>query len=239
MVDIASLAVSLVPALLLLIIIYTRTPDPRENPVHVALTFASGMVSAAASYFVFHGLELISVYNTLMQGVFTDELETGAFTLLVIGPVEETMKLGAVVATACTLGFVHHPAEALIFSSAAALGFATAENWYAMWATGGPDFGRAILVPLLHVLFSSFSGWGIARSYEKKGASWPVLLGLSLAAAYHGLYNYLEFRGGLWRYLTLPLVAGLYLFFSRTLGALSQRPRYRYHTVKLPKFYEY
>lgn len=225
--NVASLLSAFVPAAILLVFIYTRVPQPHENPIHIVVSFVSGMTGALFAFFIFQALEVIPVYRALMRGEFVGELETGAFALLVIGPIEETLKLAAVVVTGCRLGFIVRPVDALVFGSATALGFGAAENWYAMWATGGPDFGRALLVPLLHVLFASFSGWGIVTSRYKGGASWSIYAGLTLASVYHGLYNYLEFRGGLWHFLTLPLVASLYVFFSRALGSFSRLPRYR------------
>lgn len=184
----------------------------------LALTFVIGMVAAASAFFLFEDLEVLRVYRPLVSGASADDVERAAFFLAVVGPVEECAKLAAVVFATTLLRDPRAPSDCLVLATASALGFATAENWYAMWATGGPDLGRAAVVPFVHMLFAAFWGWGLGESRRRGGASWPVHLGLGLASAYHGLYNYVEYKGGLWHFATLPIVALLWFFLVRTLG---------------------
>lgn len=203
------------PSLLLLLFIRSQHPGHREPPSRLALTFAMGMVAAAIAFFAFEDLESLRIYGPLLSGNSTQNtLEEAAFYLAVVGPIEETLKLSALVASTWFTGFSFSPGAGLVYAAASALGFATAENFYAMWATGGPDPGRAATVPFLHMVFSAFCGWGVGESARKGGASWPVYLGLALASAYHGLYNFLACRGGLLYFLTLPLVGLLWLFLT-------------------------
>lgn len=191
----------------------------------LALTFVFGMVAAAATFFLFEDLETLAVYRPLVSGTSDDDAARAVFFLAVVGPIEECAKLAAVILVATMRPAPRVPSDCLVLATASALGFATAENWYAMWATGGPDPGRSAVVPFVHMLFAAFSGWGLGESLRRGGASWPVHLGLALAAAYHGLYNYLNDRGGLWYFATLPIVALLWLFLVWTLRDFDRRVR--------------
>lgn len=188
----------------------------------LALTFVIGMVGAASAFFLFEDLEYLKVYGPLVSGASDDAAARAAFFLAVVGPVEECAKLTAVVLATTMLRDPRTPSDCLVLASASALGFATAENWYAMWATGGPDLGRAAVVPFVHMLFAAFWGWGLGESLRRGGTSWPVYLGLALASAYHGLYNVLHDMGGLWYFATLPIVALLWFFLVRTLGEFTR-----------------
>jgi hypothetical protein len=42
--------------------------------------------------------------------------------------------------------------------------------------------------------------------------------GAVLAAAYHGLYDVLEYRGGPWHFATLPVVALMWYFLTASLA---------------------
>jgi RsiW-degrading membrane proteinase PrsW (M82 family) len=172
-----------------------------------------GMFFAAVAFFIFEDLENIRVYEPLvaMRGA---EAEQGVFFFLVAAPVEEVLKLASatLILYLSPQGLSLRDAPVLVTASAA--GFSACENFYAMWSGQGPDAGRAMVVPFMHILFSSFSGYGLAMSRQRRSA---MYLGLLLAIAYHGLYNFLEFRAGLWHFLLLPLVLLMYLFMMRSL----------------------
>ena len=179
------------------------------------LAFAAGAASATVAYFVFEALGLLPSYPALFEGGSDDDLVRAVFALWVVGPVEEACKLGAVVLSVWRIRGAVPPGRAVVFTSAAALGFAATENWYSLWTLGYPDLGRIVLLPFVHALFASLCGWGLDRSRQENGRSWPVYLGLLLAAIYHGLYDFAEFRAGPWHYATFPLVVLLWLFLTR------------------------
>ncbi len=212
----------LVPSGLLLAFIRARARGGLLDWRPLAITFVFGMVAAATAFFVFEHLAALRVYRPLLVGTPQDDLSRTTFFLAVVGPVEECAKLAAAVLAATAMRGQPAPADFVVLSGASALGFASAENWYAMWATGGPDFGRAGVVPFVHLLFSSFWGWGLGESARRGGASWPAYLGLALASVYHGLYNAIEYHGGLWHFVTLPLVALVWFFLVQTLRDLAR-----------------
>ena len=211
----------LVPSVLFLAYVRSMGRERPESWPPLALTFVLGMVSAAITFFLFEHLEAVPVYRPLFSGTSEDDIERVTFFLAVVAPIEESWKLAAVLAADRMLRSLDRPADGLVYSSASALGFATAENWYAMWATGGPDWGRAAVVPFVHMLFSAFWGAGLAKTIRERRRSWPVYSGFALASGYHGLYNFLEYKGGLWHFITLPIVALLWLYLLKSFAAFA------------------
>lgn len=219
---IAALVTSAAPPFLLLAFLGSRAPRPHLGAGSVAVAFGAGMTAGMVAFFLFQALEWLPVYAGLVTGVSPEYGPNAVFLLGIVGPVEEVLKIAAVSLTAVRIGGVRRATDAMIHASAAALGFAAVENWYAMWATGGPDLGRAFVVPFLHLLFTSLSGWGLARTVVT-GRRWPLFLGALLAASYHGLFDILEFQGGAWHFATLPVVALLWYFLSETMTQVSRR----------------
>ncbi|NOZ00690.1 MAG: PrsW family intramembrane metalloprotease [Deltaproteobacteria bacterium] len=222
--DIPALAGSLIPAILLLAFVYSQDRRRRHALRWVVLTFSAGMCSAAAAFFVFELLEVSPVYRPLIRGAPASDLAHAAFALGLVGPIEEFLKLLAVVVTAWRLDSRKVPSDGIRYGTAAALGFAAAENWYAMWATGGLDLGRAALVPFVHMLFAAFWGWGLGACLKGRGF-WPLWTGLALASVYHGLFDYLEYMGGMWHFLTLPIVALMWVFMTTMLRRFVSEPQ--------------
>jgi RsiW-degrading membrane proteinase PrsW (M82 family) len=214
----SSVVLSWLPPGLFLALVYRRKARPAFRLRFVVLTFVAGMFAATLAFASFHALELVQVYAGVLNGTSRVDAEWLVFALGVVGPAEEVFKLSAVVLTAGVAGVLREPQDGVLYSSASALGFAASENWYAMYASGGPDPGRAALVPFVHMLFSAFLGWGLGRSIDRGGRSLPIWGGLVLASAYHGLFDVLEFRGGLWHFGTMPLVALLWYFLTQNLG---------------------
>jgi hypothetical protein len=106
------------------------------------------------------------------------------------------------------------------------LGFAMIENvGYYINAFVSPQRGgiellgytfvlRGVVSPLLHPIFTSMTGLGVAYAASRKsGGKWAVALGLLAAMTLHGIWN------GLSLYGTAGLVAG-YLIMSGVLVAL-------------------
>lgn len=105
----------------------------------------------------------------------------------------------------------------LVYSAAAALGFASLENVeYVAMAGPGVMVLRSVLSTLGHVAFSGLWGYGLGFVRERGRAtgSWPIFLGLIGAISLHGGYDYFLFRGGdQWRWAVLLFIAGIALFF--------------------------
>jgi hypothetical protein len=66
---------------------------------------------------------------------------------------------------------------------------------------------RGVLAPLLHPIFTSMTGLGVAYAASRRHATWAVPAGLLAAMLLHGIWN------GLTRYGAAGLVAGYAIMF--------------------------
>jgi len=179
-------------------------PEPRAN-----LVFAFGWGAGIAAL-------LALLINTAgLIYVTQPDLGTtrGEFVSAVFGApvVEETLK-GAVL-----VGLLWRrrqefdgPTDGVIYAAMVGLGFAMIENvGYYINALVTPVQGgvallgftfvlRGILAPMLHPLFTSMTGLGVAYAAARPpgwGRAWPVLIGWLAAMVLHGLWNGLSTGG--------------------------------------------
>ena len=100
------------------------------------------------------------------------------------------------------------PTDGVIYAAMVGLGFAMIENvGYYINALVTPDRGgiallgytfvlRGLLSPLLHPIFTSMTGLGVAyAASRRRGAPWAVALGLLAAMILHGTWNGLSLYG--------------------------------------------
>ncbi|MDL5361806.1 PrsW family intramembrane metalloprotease [Halalkalicoccus sp. NIPERK01] len=150
-----------------------------------------------------------AVVNSLLQpafGALPALIGLPLFFFLVVGPVEETVKLLAVRLFAYRDVRFDAVIDGAVYGAAAGLGFATIEN--AIYITRGLEAGlagievigaagdtaatRALAGPG-HVLYSSIAGYylGLAK-FNRENAGPIVIKGVLIAAFFHGLYNTLS-----------------------------------------------
>ena len=173
----------------------------------MAITFLLGMVSTIPA----------GIINTLFLGDDPTEISaTGLATVaagmfLVVGPAEEISKFLAVRLVAFRSLYFEEPMDGLVYGAAASLGFASLENLFYIFQFG-PEvmIGRAPISTLAHVIFGSFWGYALGRQAQqrKSNALW-VSVGLTVAAAVHGLFNVLIFV----QPLTSLIIVGLGLWW--------------------------
>ncbi len=147
-----------------------------------------------------------AVINSLGTGLFgslPSIIGMPLFFFLVVGPVEETVKLLAVRLYAYHDRRFDAVIDGAVYGAAAGLGFATIEN--AIYITRGLETGlvglevigaagptaitRALAGPG-HVIYSSVAGFylGLAK-FNSEHAGPIVVKGVLIAAIFHGLYN--------------------------------------------------
>jgi RsiW-degrading membrane proteinase PrsW (M82 family) len=193
-------ALSVVPALVLAAYIRYADVTTTEPLDLLVITFGLGLLFAGFA----------GVLNTLLGGLLvslfraasaTETVTLAALFFLVVGPVEETVKLLAVRLFAYRQPQFNAVVDGAVYGAAAGLGFATIENaLYIARVTGtaGADpllaggfiaTVRALAGPG-HVIYSAFAGYylGLAR-FNRDYAGPIVLKGLLIAAVLHGLYN--------------------------------------------------
>ena len=214
------------PSFFFLLYFYTRDRYEPEPPGYVMLAFALGTLAAPAALFAFDLLEHQPAYQGLAYVQERFNHERFLIALFLVGPVEELAKFIPLWAFLRVTRIVNEPIDALVYAAACALGFATVENWTFMVQAEEIIWSRGITLPFNHVLFSSF--WGVALGLEwqqpKRGGRY-VMMGLFLAIAFHGLYDYILFEPELPDYLVLPVVLVCWLWISlMTRKALRDSP---------------
>jgi RsiW-degrading membrane proteinase PrsW (M82 family) len=215
------LALLPVPLLVAVVLWMDRLePEPRANLVF-AFGWGAGIAALAALIVNTANLEYVTMPAL---GATTGEYVAATFGAPVI---EETLK-GLVL-----IGLLWRrraefdgPTDGVIYAAMVGLGFAMIENvGYYINALASPEHGgvallgytfvlRGLLSPLLHPIFTSMTGLGVAYAATRRsGGWWAVALGLLAAMILHGTWN------GLSLYGTAGLVAG-YLIMSGVLVVL-------------------
>jgi len=215
------LALLPVPLLVVLVLWMDRLePEPRAN---LAFAFGWGAGVAALSALIINTADLEYVTMPAL-GATTGEYVAATFGAPVV---EETLK-GLVL-----VGLLWRrrtefdgPTDGIIYAAMVGLGFAMIENvGYYINALLSPERGgiallgytfvlRGLASPLLHPIFTSMTGLGVAyAASRRRGGWWAVALGLLAAMVLHGTWN------GLSLYGTAGLVAG-YLIMACVLVAL-------------------
>ena len=129
------------------------------------------------------------------ESVWAGDATIGAVAgamLLVVGPVEESLKFAVVRLGPYRSLYFDEPMDGMVFSAAASLGFASLENLHYMKRYGAAVIlGRGPLSTVAHVVFGSVWGYALGLAHERPGGSALVVVGLALAAVAHGVFNLL------------------------------------------------
>lgn len=167
----------------------------REPMLLVALAFGFGALGTLGAA----QIEGYALRWSFLDHYETSRLARAVFFLGVVGPVEEFSKLILVWLFIYPLRWFDEPVDGIIYSSAAAIGFATAEN-LRFWQSGvfptDIMFYRTPGGPFVHILFSAY--WGILMGWSttlatRTGRVRYVLEGLAWAALAHGLFDILTY----------------------------------------------
>lgn len=222
---------SFAPAIVLLGY-YALKDRYRPEPLRLLLgVFAAGLVAAPVALLAFQLLAHEAFYEMLSRIDRANDDVKLAYALFAIGPVEELAKFVAVWVTVYRFRVLEEPVDGMVYAAAAALGFATYENWLAMITMGEVMWARGITLPFNHVLFSSFWGYAIGIEYcamrSGRSRSALVVAGLVLSFVYHALYDYILLSDTLPDLLVLPLVLLLWIWVQLALGRLLARSPFR------------
>lgn len=208
---------SLVPALLLLLVVYLADPR-REPPWLVLVTFVLGAVARLGTGFL---VVRAAAWTGLEEDALTGE---GAGSLVFLfgfaAPIAEASKVAAMWPAFRSKWF-DEPIDGLVYAAAAALGFAMLENGFTLrdHPFGWIWIARTAIALPAHVFFACAWGYGLGRAKitKRPGAMFP--LAWVLATAAHGLYIHLVYGRGPGALVgTLPLLVTMAI-----LGALAIR----------------
>ena len=177
---------SVVPAFALAAYIWYADITTQEPLTLLVGTFLLGVLFAGFA----------GILNVELQ-VWTNALGVGqiGFFFLVVGPVEESVKLLGVRLYAFRSPKFDAVIDGAVYGAVAGLGFATIENAYYITDNIGEISGTAITsVRLLagpgHVIYSAFAGYYLGLAKFNRDQAGPIIIkGLLIAALIHALYN--------------------------------------------------
>jgi RsiW-degrading membrane proteinase PrsW (M82 family) len=196
---------SVVPALLLAAYVWyadVTTPEPAGL---LAATFVLGILFAGFAAVINTGTSVVLEALGLSTGIVGLVFQIITF-FVVVGPIEETVKLLAVYFYAYRSSRFDAVVDGAVYGAVAGLGFATIEN--AIYVSG-PLQGVSDPLNLIatgsaiaavrglagpgHVIYSAFAGYylGLAK-FNPERAGPLVLKGLTIAALIHAVYNSLS-----------------------------------------------
>jgi RsiW-degrading membrane proteinase PrsW (M82 family) len=185
------LIASFAPALFLLHFIYVRDKYEREPLLRVALVYLSSFVTIVPAA-IFELAVLPKESTSLAHVAFA--------SWLVIAASEEIAKFGAVWLLAFNHRSFSEVYDGILYSVAASLGFATAENIFYVMSPdmGGADTAvmRALLSVPGHALWGVMMGYclGVARFAKRPLVRRSYMAaGVIVAIFWHGLYDFFAF----------------------------------------------
>jgi len=205
-------------------------PEPKR---WITLIFFLGMLS------IIPAIILETIFELFFGPLSTADV-VGSFIaqFFGIGPIEEFCKFLVVLFIYWNREF-DEPMDGIVYSTSAALGFATVENILYMTQTGTTGgvislfFLRFFLSTLAHIFFSAM--WGYKLGMRKMKIHKSIIFGLLLAAFLHGLYNFILTHIIYLGILIIPLMIVMWLMMrSRVKHALRISP-HRTGETKLVK----
>ena len=191
------LGLSVIPALGLAAYVYVSDVTTGEPLSLLVATFLLSILTATFA----------AILNSVLQPYFRPLGFLGivVFFFVVVGPIEESVKLLAVRLYAYTDDRFDAVIDGAVYGAIAGLGFAVIENFVYIAqnvdmaeltvgiATLGAGDGIAALRALAgpgHVVYSAFAGYYLGLAKFNPGNRGPIIVkGLVLAAAIHALYN--------------------------------------------------
>jgi RsiW-degrading membrane proteinase PrsW (M82 family) len=165
-------------------------PEPLQN---LLFCFLLGIAASYLSKFMYVALETVNLRMDAYELAATNLWHLLAYSIFVIGGIEETAKLAPFLLFAIRFKAFDENLDGIIYASFIALGYAAMENYhYLQFLTEREAMYRGFAGPLVHILFASVWGYriGVARL-----AGRPLLLvsfvAVTIAAVLHGLYDFI------------------------------------------------
>jgi len=204
------LNLAVAPGLFLLIIFYFMDRE-REPFTLIFATFFAGMAASIPIAI----LEIFgkSLFSPLSQTV-SQHMINISYIFLVVGPVEEVLKFGAVMAVVFVSKQFNEWYDGILYAMVASLGFATLENIIYVLSLGAvTGFLRFFLSVPAHALFGGIMGFFLSGAkFSKKPFPW-LLGALLIPIVLHGLFDAFLVSGKvLIILLVIPLSIAMWIF---------------------------
>jgi RsiW-degrading membrane proteinase PrsW (M82 family) len=185
--------VALVPAAIWLTFFYLQDRVEPEPKHFVLGIFGLGALLASAI-----GIPLVENIFRTSHWLYADTLTTILGGILVVGFTQEFLKYAAVRFSIYHSDEFDEPTDGVIYATAAGLGYATVLNIQFVVSNGGVDLGTGVIhiaiVALAQAAFSGITGYFLGRAKFESEQIWWMPLGITLAAVFNGLFNWLRGR---------------------------------------------
>jgi RsiW-degrading membrane proteinase PrsW (M82 family) len=182
---------ALIPAAIWLVFFYMQDRLEPEPKGYVLGVFALGALFAAAI-----GQPVIENVFRVSHWIYTNTLATILGGILVVGFTQEFLKYAAVRYSVYPSNEFDESTDGVIYATAAGLGYATVLNIQFVLSNGGVDLGtgviRMAIVALAQASFSGITGYFLGRAKFESEQVWWMPLGITLAAVFNGLFNWLR-----------------------------------------------
>jgi len=198
------------PGLFLIVIFYFV--DREKEPLTLIIgTFFAGMAASIPIAFLEISTQFLFVH--LVKNV-SSNLAQISYMFLVVGPVEEVLKFGAVMAVVFASRQFNEWYDGILYAMVASLGFATLENIIYV-IPGGPTVGlvRFFLSVPAHALFGGIMGFFLSGA-KFSNKTFPWLLGALLIPAFlHALFDAFLVSGmTIISFMVIPLSIVMWFF---------------------------
>jgi len=149
-------------------------------------------------------------FRSMLQGT-NHPFTALALSFVVVGLGEETFKLAAVYLAVFRSEHFSEPMDGIIYAIAASIGFSVVENVLYISAFGlavAPL--RGTIATLAHIAFAGLAGYFLGQARFSDRPFSQLLLGLSVAAFAHGLYDFLLISRLISPFVLVFLILGLH-----------------------------
>ena len=184
---------ALVPAAIWLVFFYMQDRAEPEPKHFVLGIFGLGALLAAAV-----GIPLVENIFRTSHWLYVDTLTTILGGILVVGFTQEFLKYAAVRYSIYHSDEFDEVTDGVVYATAAGLGYATVLNIQFVISNGGVDLGAGVIrmavVALAQAAFSGITGYFLGRAKFESEPVWWMPLGITLAAIFNGLFNWLRGR---------------------------------------------
>jgi len=179
--------VSTAPGIFILWFVYhSMGAGRRVTPASVLVTFLAGCVVVLPAALI-EGIAVPYVQRVVTGSV----LSAFAVAFCVVAPVEETMKLLALVIAPRRKELITSSRDGVVYGVAAAMGFATVENLLFVMELGfSAGVLRALLSVPVHGICGAAIGYAMGMSAGRRGnRRLIVCAGIGAAILFHGLFD--------------------------------------------------
>lgn len=179
-----------------------------ERIIDVITAFIIGFLTPTLALWIYYGLEVMG-FN--FNGELVNDL---AYSVFGVGITEEFSKLiGVLIAFKILKKRINEPIDYLVYAGVVALGFSVREN-FIYYNNYGAQIatGRTTISCLVHIINTSICVYGLYRFklFNKGSKYMNSIVGISVAVASHGLFDFFLIQPILGIYTTL-LATVIYL----------------------------